>query len=412
LAFQNDGDGRRVSKVGSKLYWYGSAGEILAETNASGATTAEYIFFGGKRVAMLPAGGSAQFYVEDLLGTSRILTTNTGVVCYDADFYPYGGERPPYTNNCPATNNYKFEGKERDTETGNDDFGARYYSNRFGRWLSADWSAVPAPVPYANLTNPQTLNLYSMVADDPESFADLDGHCGRITMPGAASATEGCPNPHATEGEGFDNGSSGLAAVECGISGESCTSSAEVSAQTSEIAAQQAAQANANQQSAQNQGQISLTLGDTKVTGEYSFGGTGLLAPDNRPLLGAVVDANAACTNCFWAQTISNSGSKQTTDAPLGKDSPLYVTDRTSQGNYHDTPSRAKGDAGSSTLVAVLGSADLKNHTFHAKGAMTYGYSVDKQGNVTGSAPRVATKKEIRQALAVVRREYPGWKIN
>src|SRR5215470_5826812 len=79
-------------------------------------------------------------------------------------------------------------GKERDTETGNDapfasrmvlrdDFGARYYSNRFGRWLSADWSAVPAPVPYANLTNPQTLNLYAMVADDPETFADLDGHC-------------------------------------------------------------------------------------------------------------------------------------------------------------------------------------------------------------------------------------------
>jgi len=70
----------------------------------------------------------------------------------------------------------KFEGKERDTETGNDDFGARYYSNRFGRWLSADWSSVPVPVPYANLSNPQTLNLYAMVSDDPESSADLDGH--------------------------------------------------------------------------------------------------------------------------------------------------------------------------------------------------------------------------------------------
>lgn len=98
-----------------------------------------------------------------------------GVVCYDADFYPFGGERTPYTNTCPQ--NYKFEGKERDAETGNDDFGARYYSNRFGRWLSADWSSVPAPVPYANLSNPQTLNLYAMVSDDPESFADLDGHC-------------------------------------------------------------------------------------------------------------------------------------------------------------------------------------------------------------------------------------------
>src|SRR6266704_6527986 len=63
--------------------------------------------------------------------------------------------------------------KERDSETGNDDFGARYDSNRFGRWLSADWSNVAVPVPYANLTNPQTLNLYAMVSDDPESFADL-----------------------------------------------------------------------------------------------------------------------------------------------------------------------------------------------------------------------------------------------
>ena len=47
---------------------------------------------------------------------------------------------------------------------------------RLGRWLSPDWSAVPAPVPYANLNNPQTLNLYAMVSDNPETFADLDGH--------------------------------------------------------------------------------------------------------------------------------------------------------------------------------------------------------------------------------------------
>ena len=94
--------------------------------------------------------------------------------CYDADFLPFGKELT-VTNTCPQ--NYKFEGKERDTETTNDDFGARYYAFRFGRWPSADWSSVPAPVPYANLSNPQTLNLYAMVSDNPESFADLDGHC-------------------------------------------------------------------------------------------------------------------------------------------------------------------------------------------------------------------------------------------
>jgi RHS repeat-associated protein len=72
-------------------------------------------------------------------------------------------------------------GKERDPESTLDDFGARYYSSAIGRWMSADWSAIPEPVPYANLTNPQTLNLYAMVHDNPETFADLDGH-GAIAM--------------------------------------------------------------------------------------------------------------------------------------------------------------------------------------------------------------------------------------
>ena len=179
VTYSYDGSGRRVSKSNGKLYWYGSGGEILAETDASGNTLNEYIFFGGKRIAILPSGGNAQYYIEDLLGSSRAMTQNNGTPCYDADFDPYGGEHA-YINSC--SQNYKFEGKERDTETGNDDFGARYYTSRFGRWLSADWSSVPVPVPYANLTNPQTLNLYAMVSDDPETSADLDGHAQQASQ--------------------------------------------------------------------------------------------------------------------------------------------------------------------------------------------------------------------------------------
>jgi RHS repeat-associated protein len=51
-------------------------------------------------------------------------------------------------------------GKERDTESGNDYFGARYYSSSMGRFMSPDWSAQVEPVPYAKLGDPQTLNLY------------------------------------------------------------------------------------------------------------------------------------------------------------------------------------------------------------------------------------------------------------
>jgi len=54
-----------------------------------------------------------------------------------------------------------FTGKERDAESGNDYFGARYYASSVGRWLSPDWSAQVEPVPYSKLDDPQSLNLYS-----------------------------------------------------------------------------------------------------------------------------------------------------------------------------------------------------------------------------------------------------------
>ena len=145
------------------------------------------------------------YYEGDMLGSARtIVQAGQTTVCYDADFLPFGGERV-VTNTC--TQNYKFEGKKRDLETGNDDFGARYYRSNIGRWMSADWSSVPAPVPYANLTNPQTLNLYAMVSDNPETFADLDGHqCNTASTGSVPGDHNTCPGPAATktakQGEG------------------------------------------------------------------------------------------------------------------------------------------------------------------------------------------------------------------
>ena len=69
-------------------------------------------------------------------------------------------------------------GKERDSESGNDYFGARYYASTMGRFLSPDWSKNPQGVPYADFTNPQSLNLYSYIDNNPLSKTDKDGHCG------------------------------------------------------------------------------------------------------------------------------------------------------------------------------------------------------------------------------------------
>ncbi len=72
-----------------------------------------------------------------------------------------------------------FTGKQRDTETGLDYFGARYNASNLGRFMTPDWSAKIEPVPYAKLADPQSLNLYTYVLDNPVTLTDADGHTCR-----------------------------------------------------------------------------------------------------------------------------------------------------------------------------------------------------------------------------------------
>lgn len=45
-----------------------------------------------------------------------------------------------------------------------------------GRFLTPDWSAKAEGVPYAQLDNPQSLNLYGYVGNNPMDRVDPDGH--------------------------------------------------------------------------------------------------------------------------------------------------------------------------------------------------------------------------------------------
>jgi RHS repeat-associated protein len=118
------------------------------------------------------AGGNVFYYFGDTLGSARVMTTSTGAICFAADFYPFGGEQD-YTDNC--TQNYKFTGKERDgttsSETGLDYFGARHYSSQFGRFMTPD----PSGIWLGNLSDPQQLNLYSYVRNNPLNLTDPTG---------------------------------------------------------------------------------------------------------------------------------------------------------------------------------------------------------------------------------------------
>jgi RHS repeat-associated protein len=117
--------------------------------------------------------------VTDQVGTLRgrwDLGSNWDGACTS---FPYGDAM---TCSVPPLSTALFAGKDRDSAPGPDHsgldyFGARYYSSTMGRFMSPDWSANAAAVPYANLDNPQSLNLYAYVQNNPVSKSDPNGHC-------------------------------------------------------------------------------------------------------------------------------------------------------------------------------------------------------------------------------------------
>ncbi|HEV3316153.1 MAG TPA: BPSL0067 family protein [Candidatus Angelobacter sp.] len=179
VSYTYDAYGRRVKKSTGTNYWYGPGGAVLAETDTGGNWT-NYIFFGGQRLARnvpqpSPNPADIKYYITDHLHSTSVFADKSGSVLDDNDFYPWGGVVPG-VGTTTSNNHYKFTGKERDTESGLDYFGARYYANASGRFMTPDWAAKPISVPYADFGDPQSLNLYSYVRNSPITRVDPDGH--------------------------------------------------------------------------------------------------------------------------------------------------------------------------------------------------------------------------------------------
>jgi RHS repeat-associated protein len=182
-----DADGIRTMKShGSScatvdvLYWRNIAGNAIAETDSAGSTSntsyREYIFFAGRRIAQADWGSSSftvYYYFVDHLGSTRAMTTAAGSVCFKADYLPYGAENTPSGFASTWSTSYKFTGYERDAETGLDYAFARYYNSRLGRFMSGD------PLG-GDSGDPQSLNRYAYVRNNPINFTDPTGLFRRV----------------------------------------------------------------------------------------------------------------------------------------------------------------------------------------------------------------------------------------
>jgi len=152
------------------------AGNWVLEVTSTG-TACKYEIHAGSRHFVTDVDGNTWFDHSDWLGTMRLRNTYaTPLSSWETcTSLPFGDAL-----NCPNgdQSTVHFTGKERDAESGLDDFDARYYSSSMGRFMSPDWSESPDAVPYGVLSNPQTLNLYAYVKNNPLKDTDPTGHSG------------------------------------------------------------------------------------------------------------------------------------------------------------------------------------------------------------------------------------------
>jgi RHS repeat-associated protein len=167
--YSYDADGMRIEKASGStgtMYWPGPGGEVLTETGLTGAINDEYVFFNGQRLASIARpSGDVVYYFADHLGSASVIAGILGNIQAAYYYFPFGGMESTTGSN---SNHYKFTGKERDSESGLDNFGARYNASSMGRFMSPD------PLG-GSLVDPQTLNKYSYVRNNPINLTDPTG---------------------------------------------------------------------------------------------------------------------------------------------------------------------------------------------------------------------------------------------
>jgi RHS repeat-associated protein len=160
---------KQVGSATPTVYIF-SGTKVIAEYKLGGAAASpnkEYIYAGASLLATI-ASGTTTYHHPDHLSVRLTTDTNGNLVGQQANF-PFG--EAWYSSS--TTTKWRFTGYERDNESGNDYATARPYVNRLGRFASPD--------PVAGSTsNPQSLNRFAYVRNDPARLVDPRGATSQI----------------------------------------------------------------------------------------------------------------------------------------------------------------------------------------------------------------------------------------
>lgn len=174
-AYSYDGKGMRVKKavtVGSSttttVYVF-SGSKVIAEY-VGGALSNEYVYTGGLLLATISSGGAVKYRHPDHVA-GRLETDASGVGARTFGQLPFGET----WYETGATSKWKFNTYERDVESGLDYATFRYDASRLGRFMTPD------PLG-GGLGNPQSLNKYVYVGNDPVNAVDPLGLSSKLYL--------------------------------------------------------------------------------------------------------------------------------------------------------------------------------------------------------------------------------------
>ncbi len=121
---------------------------------------------GGVPVAAQPV---LRYQLDNHLGSALLETDEKGRALSYEEYFPYGETAYHSAQGAAETSlkRYRYNGKERDSETGLYDYGLRYYIPWLGRWSSADPAGTA-----------DGLNLYAYCRGNPIRFLDKQGTKG------------------------------------------------------------------------------------------------------------------------------------------------------------------------------------------------------------------------------------------
>jgi len=160
---------RKTKPDGSKTIYVGGIYEVDKTSGGSVTRTVTYYpVAGAMRINI-----TLYYILKDHLGSASVVTDASGVTVGEQRYYPYGETR--LTTGAIYTDKL-FTGQREITGLGIYHYGARFYSPKTGRFLSADTIVQ-------SYANPQSLNRYSYVGNSPLRYTDPTGHtraeCGQ-----------------------------------------------------------------------------------------------------------------------------------------------------------------------------------------------------------------------------------------